>query len=328
MNTEFVKAVKEELLTIGADDSCINVLLGYGIKEEPQEFLKAECHNKVIYIAYTAVDNNTYITAHDIRSWGDIWQTKTAKVFPSILECMPLKGAFFNTLKMGSIEDRLFEIVNNPDDQTVNKGYQTNIGKILNLCEKIYLPSNIRHDAVTEMESYRGITTIKSISTYDPSFGEIYFMKGDIIKSIQLIGDRHISLEYLVYEETLISELFKDTEEPIHIQQLEYVLDDLEGPIKVCRDGEAIKLRYTSFFDHDSFYTIGDDYIMQYNQTKGISCKHIHIPKRKRYNKCKKAYSLLDAIEREDVQDRYKGFSLDNKGTFERSYTNDETDED
>ena len=322
---EITKTIKEKLTDLGADKYCINILLEHGFEVEVKDILKTESHNKVAYIAYTAVDGNTYITAHDMRSWSEVWKTKTVRVFPSILESMLLKEAFFATLEMGGIKDRLFAVINNPDDRTANEGLQSNLKKILNLSEKIDFPDGILNNTVAEIESHRGVTLVKSISDYDPSFGDVYFMKGDVIKSIPLIGDRHISLEYLMYKEELILELLEGAEEPIHIQKLAYVLRDIQGPIKVRKD-EATTIRFTSFFGDDSFYNVGDDYIITYDKKRGIRQKRVYKPGYINPNEYKKAYNLLETIECEDVKGKYKGFALDDKGRFERSYTNDEED--
>lgn len=298
------------------DRYSIDRLLKDVIKEEPKKFLEIECLNEVIYIAYMLDDDNTYITAYDKRSWCDNLRAKTIKVLPNLPDSMSLKEVFFSTLELGGVEDKLFAIINNPNDRTIDRdSHNPSLEDILNLSKTVALPDDILKDAVSQIKYYRGITIIKSFPRYANILGRVYFIKRNTIKSFDLIGDRSINLEHLEYRIDLINELFKDVPEYPYIQCLETVLHDLKKTkIKIYRD-TGLKLRFTDSSGCDTCYFIGNDYITTYDQERGITETKIYPPDDIRNSSCDRAHVLLEAVDIENVKEgEYFTLEIDESG--------------
>ena len=305
INDEFEKNIREEATKLGVASYVIYSLLESEIIKEPKKLLKVERHNdEVIYIAYTAKDDNKYITAYDERSYSKYLRTKTIKVLPYLPDSMSLKNKFFATLEMGGVEDKLFAIINNPDDKAIDYGgFSPSLEEVLNLSKTVTLPDDILKHTISQIMCYRGITIITSIYTYGTKIGRVYFIKGDTIKSIDIIGSRYINLNYLMNETDLIMELFKEVPECRYIQLLESVLYGYDREIiKIYRDN-GLKLRFVNYSGCDTCYFIGNDYITAYEPKIGIKEIKIHIPDHIRNSNCDKAHSILEAIESKNNRD-------------------------
>lgn len=306
------------------NNEIVNTLVDTGVKDYTAKYLVERCTTKlglieellqievvdqVVYMAYKTY-NSTFITAFDKRSGYEIWREKTTQIIPdSLKDDSSLKELFYSTLKLGGIKDRLFAAINNPDERDIDDGDHTEFYKIMEVANR--LPESVTNNIVTQVGEVNGIIVAKVMEKFYHKFGDVYFIKGDKVKYINLIGDVHIQLEDLLYDcGDLIINLFEDVEEPRRIQLLESVLRMVDSEVRVEKKGGGINLFFKKY-DTDIMYHINDTFYISYRKVPGLYREEVWLSEYIKESKCIKAYSLLDAINNISDWDKDKVFYLE-----------------
>lgn len=294
--------INEKMRTVGASSHCLNALLDvihtrYG-ETANIKILSIQKHGRINFICFKESIDSIRIIAIDDRSTVEMMEWRETKVQSTELEILNdinLKDLFFSALDVGTVEDRLYSIINN-----CRYSYEEFMPtrNIIEFQDKIL--DNIKNDVVAAVSEYYGITIIKSFSAFDKDFGQIYFIKGDTIKKIPLIGDKVIELEKLKERAgDLLDVWFNTTIDPDEIRYLEYVLNNfLKKEIIIKRDEFGV---YLTFSDDESgfvyCYNIGDRYCTEFDKHIGRVCRHaLYIDE---FNKSvnKNAYALMQFID-------------------------------
>lgn len=327
METVKNNEIVNTLVTAGVEDYTAKFIVDECSElESIEELIQVEVVDQVVYLAYKT-RSNSFITAFDKRSTNEIWEEKTITILPDLFkEGTSLKEVFYNTLKLGSIEDQLFAAINNPDKYSIDDGDHDVFSKIMEFEDRI--PESVKNDIISQVEEVNSVLIIKTLTKFYPKFGEVVFVKGENnIKCISLIGDNHIRLDSLKYDDDLIIRLFEGVEEPRRIQLLETLLGEATTPIKTVVDTYYGKINiYFKHNDTEISYQIGDTCYTAYNRDSGYSQKNIRVTPDIKKSLCSKAYDLLSNIEYYQGNDYYF-FELNSNGKYEITYLyNDEED--
>lgn len=298
-----VKAdITEKMKEVGASSYCLSALLDvihtrYG-ETANIKILSAQKHSRINFICFKESIDSICIIAIDDKSTVDMMEWREAKIQSTELEILNdinLKDLFFSTLDVGTVEDRLYSIINN-----CRYSYEEFMPtrNIIKFQDKIL--DNIKNDVVAAVGEYYGITIIKSFSVLDKDFGQIYFIKGDTIKTVPLIGDRVIELEKLKEcAGYLLDVWFNTTIDPDEIRYLEYVLNNfMKKEIVIKRDEFGI---YLTFLGDNSdivyCYNIGERYCIEFDKHIGRVYRHaLYIDEFKK-SVNKNAYALMQFID-------------------------------
>lgn len=318
-NNETIENIKKELLSKDLESYAVGVILEKCSKlGSIEQLLKIEIEDQVVFIAFTT-QSGTFIGAFDKRSDFEIGEGKITAILPnSFSEDNSLKDLFYSTLKLGGVKEKLYEIINNPDERDVDDGGLTSIETALKFIDRI--PYKVKDKLITQVTEMNGIIVVKAMEPYYPPFGGIYFIKGDTTKGIGLIGDMHIHILSLIRKGgNLIIDLFEDVEEPKEIQLLESVLQCIETPVKVTKEDDGFTLVFKDRRAADVLYHIDDTSYISYDEKSGLRRRPIEILGHIKKSRCLKAYSLLDMIKFENrfgwKSDKF--FKLDKNEKFQ-----------
>lgn len=319
-------SIKTELTTKGVKedtaDLILEKILSYLLEEygcsDITQLLKVEVEGQVAFVAFTA-KSGAYIAAFDKRSCEDCGEGCTIPfLLDAFREDKSLKDLFYSTLELGSIEDKLYAAINNPDEWDIDGGDKEIFDEFVKFSDRI--PESLRYKIITQVEEVNGILVIKAMNPYYPKYGTIYFVKGDKIKGLSLLGDNHIYIKKLMSKADLIIGLFEDIEEPQIVQLLGSMLRYMETKVRVKKDNNGeFTLTFKTRFGDDILYHIGDTSYILYEEDEGLSRIEIEIPDFIKESKCFIAYNLLDAIKNE-LKNNWKTdefFELDENDKFQ-----------
>lgn len=318
-NNETIDNIKKELFSKELETYTVGVILEKCSKlGSIEQLLKIEVEEEVVFIAFTT-QSSAFIGAFDKRSDFEIGEGKITAILPdSFNEDKSLKDLFYSTLELGGIKEKLYAAINNPDERDVDLGDLSPIETLLKFRDRI--PDKVKYKLVTQVTEMNGIIIVKAMEPSYPPFGSIYFIKGDTVKGIGLIGDTHIHLLSLTRKAgDLIINLFEDINEPREIQLLESVLRCIATLVKVTKEDDGFTLVFKDRWAVDIIYHIGDTLYISYDEKSGLRRRPIEILGYIKKSRCLKAYSLLDMIE---FENRFgwrsdKFFKLDKNGKFQ-----------
>lgn len=298
-----VKAdITEKMKEVGASSYCLSALLDvihtrYG-ETANIKILSIQKHGRINFICFKESIDSICIIAIDDKSTVDMMEWREAKVQSTELEILNninLKDLFFSTLDVGTVEDRLYSIINNR--RYVYEEFMPT-RNIIEFQDKIL--DNVKNDIVAAVGEYYGITIIKSFSVLDKDFGQIYFIKGDTIKKIPLIGDRVIEIDELKNRAgNLLDIWFNNTIDPDEIRYLEYVLNNfLKNELIIKRDEFGIYLKFSDDSGLVYCYNIGDQYCTEFDTHIGNVYRHALYINESKTSANKNAYALMQFIDK------------------------------